>query len=89
MNKCINLTIQGKVQGVGFRYSCRQIAVNMGIRGFVQNLPDGRVFVEAEGDETSLALFENWCKTGPSRARVENIRKETVSFKEYTRFEIK
>ena len=89
MNKCINLTIQGKVQGVGFRYSCKQIAVNMGIRGFVQNLPDGRVFVEAEGDETALTLFENWCKTGPSRAHVENIRKETVSLKEYTQFEIR
>jgi acylphosphatase len=89
MNKCINLTIQGKVQGVGFRYSCRQMAVHMGIKGFVQNLPDGRVFIEAEGDETALALFENWCKTGPSRARVENIRKETVSLKEYTRFEIR
>ena len=48
-----NIVIQGWVQGVGFRYAARKMAFQYGINGFVRNLPDGSVYIEAEGSEAS------------------------------------
>lgn len=48
---------QGHVQGVGFRYQTRQVAQGFEVAGFVRNLPDGRVQLEAEGAEAEVAEF--------------------------------
>jgi acylphosphatase len=53
----------GRVQGVGFRYTCRSLAQNFEVSGFVRNLPDGRVELVAEGepqevDRFLVAIFE-------------------------------
>jgi acylphosphatase len=48
---------QGRVQGVGFRYAVLQLAKEFEVAGFVQNLPDGRVLVEAEGAPPELDAF--------------------------------
>lgn len=47
----------GHVQGVGFRYSTVQVAKEFEVTGFVQNLPDGRVQLEAEGEAGEVARF--------------------------------
>jgi acylphosphatase len=47
----------GRVQGVGFRYQALQVAKGYEVSGFVQNLPDGRVQLEAEGRETEVRDF--------------------------------
>ena len=47
----------GRVQGVGFRYLSLQIAKEFDVSGFVRNLPDGRVQLEAEGDEEQVRAF--------------------------------
>ena len=47
----------GHVQGVGFRYSALQVAREFEVAGFVTNLPDGRVQIEAEGRERDVAAF--------------------------------
>jgi acylphosphatase len=47
----------GRVQGVGFRYQCRQVASGFEVTGIVRNLPDGRVELIAEGDEGELQAF--------------------------------
>ncbi|HWA97537.1 MAG TPA: acylphosphatase [Pirellulales bacterium] len=47
----------GRVQGVGFRYTTRQIAARFDVTGFVQNLPDGSVRLVAEGRESELDRF--------------------------------
>ena len=47
----------GRVQGVGFRYAARQAAQEFEVAGFVQNLPDGRVLLEAEGEPAEVAAF--------------------------------
>ena len=47
----------GRVQGVGFRFATRQVAQEYEVAGTVQNLPDGRVRVEAEGSEEEVAAF--------------------------------
>jgi acylphosphatase len=48
---------RGKVQGVGFRYTTRQVAAGFDVTGYVQNLADGRVRVLVEGDPGELDRF--------------------------------
>jgi acylphosphatase len=47
----------GRVQGVGFRYTALQVSREYDVAGFVANLPDGRVHLEAEGDKTQVTEF--------------------------------
>lgn len=72
MKESVIITISGRVQGVGFRYFVKQKADSLSISGFVKNLPDRKVYVEAEGDAEQLQLFIFSCKQGPSYARVES-----------------
>lgn len=69
-HESVILTIQGRVQGVGFRYFVKQKADLHRISGFVKNLPNGSVLVEAEGEPFELQMFINACKQGPSHANV-------------------
>ena len=71
--KHLNITIIGRVQGVGFRYSALRAANNYKIKGFVRNNTDGSVYIEAEADELNLKLFMEWCRKGPGFARVDKI----------------
>jgi acylphosphatase len=72
--KRLALTITGKVQGVFYRKSAAAEAQRIGITGFVKNLPDGNVYAEAQGTEAQLNEFANWCKRGPVRANVEQVK---------------
>jgi acylphosphatase len=69
----ISLLIKGKVQGVFYRKSTAEKATEIGLTGFVKNLPDGNVYAEAQGTKEQLQNFINWCKRGPDRARVDDI----------------
>jgi acylphosphatase len=55
--KRMHLLYSGKVQGVGFRYTVRQVARGFDVTGTVRNLDDGRVELLAEGNEDELAEF--------------------------------
>ena len=61
------------MQGVYFRVSAKQKALNLGVRGFVQNEADGTVSVEVEGSDAAIAEMVSWCKKGPGLARVKAI----------------
>ncbi len=67
------ITIKGTVQGVGFRYSVRREAQSLEIKGHARNNPDGSVEVLAEGPEKSIEKLIEFCRKGPSFARVESI----------------
>lgn len=54
---------RGRVQGVGFRYTAVRIAGQFDVTGYVQNLPDGRVFVVAEGQAGEIDQFLDRLKT--------------------------
>ena len=76
--KGVVLQIFGRVQGVGFRYYTQKKAAELGITGFVKNLPDGSVHVEAEANEDDLETFVDWCGIGPSWARVSRIDRQNA-----------
>ena len=57
MRKRAHVVYSGRVQGVGFRYSAREVACGYEVTGFVRNLPDGRVEMVAEGDEEEAKAF--------------------------------
>jgi acylphosphatase len=70
----------GRVQGVGFRYTAQSIAATHSVTGYVHNLPDGRVRLEAEGEREELGRF---LKAVAQRME-ENIRICTVDFRPAT-----
>ncbi len=55
--KQLHVYFSGRVQGVGFRYTTKQISNRFAVSGWVRNLPDGRVELLAEGDEDELKSF--------------------------------
>jgi acylphosphatase len=66
------VVVRGNVQGVGFRYYANAQAARLGVAGFVRNLDDGSVEVEAEGDRDAVKTFVDWARTGPPSAFVES-----------------
>lgn len=86
--KHINIRITGKVQGVSFRYTTKVVADQMGVRGIIKNEKDGGLYIEAEGNDTLLEVFLEWCHEGPDRAKIEKVEVETAELKNYRNFEI-
>ena len=68
-----SLRIRGVVQGVNFRYFTRRTAVEYGVSGWVRNLPNGDVEAVFEGRESDVRKIIDWCRVGPSAARVEEL----------------
>ena len=65
--------VNGRVQGVGFRWFVQEAAAVEGLHGWVRNLPDGRVEIRAEGDAEALERFEWHVRVGPRGARVDGV----------------
>ncbi|MEY2436537.1 MAG: acylphosphatase [Acidimicrobiaceae bacterium] len=64
------LVVAGRVQGVWFRDSCQQRALELALSGSVRNLNDGRVEIVAEGEADAVDRLEAWAHHGPPRALV-------------------
>ena len=65
--------VSGRVQGVGFRHFVTRAAAIEGLHGWVRNLPDGRVEIQAEGEREALERFEHRVRQGPAAARVDEV----------------
>ena len=70
--KATRFLVSGIVQGVGYRFFTARAARSLGIRGYVRNLPDGRVEVVAAGTEDALLEFQEVLRRGPAGALVQN-----------------
>jgi acylphosphatase len=68
------LYVAGRVQNVGFRMFARDVATREGVRGWVRNLPDGRVEALLEGEAESVTRLERALRSGPPGARVQTVR---------------
>jgi len=71
--------VQGRVQGVGYRYFVLRAARELGLSGWARNLPDGSVEVVAEGSEAALASLEESLREGPSFARVSAVERTAAA----------
>lgn len=71
--------VRGRVQGVGYRYYALKRAEELGVAGYVHNLPDGSVEVVAEGADEALASFEGRLREGPSFATVEHVERVSLA----------
>lgn len=69
----VHLIIHGLVQGVFYRASTRETALRLGLKGWVRNLPDGKVEAVFEGPADQLQKAIEWCREGPPGARVTKI----------------
>ena len=68
-----HVLISGRVQGVGYRMATQQQARQLGLRGWVRNLADGRVEARFVGEATIVEVMVTWCWQGPPAAQVEAI----------------
>ena len=68
--------INGRVQGVGFRWFAQDTAAREGVTGWVRNLPDGRVEAYVEGEAASVERVERALRRGPGGARVQHVHVE-------------
>jgi acylphosphatase len=71
--------VQGRVQGVGYRYFVLRRAGELGVTGFARNLPDGSVEVIAEGRPEALVGLESGLREGPAFSEVTSVLCEEIS----------
>ena len=77
--KRVHLVVAGRVQGVGFRYYAHDEAIRIGVTGWVRNLRDGNVVLEAEGTELQLREPIRSVSRGPAFARVTEVQEEWMA----------
>ncbi len=81
--------VSGEVQGVFFRDTCRRVAGQQGVTGWVRNLPDGRVEAVFEGAADSVEHLVTWARRGPARARVSDVAVQDEAVEGLRAFEIR
>ena len=86
--KTIRLTITGKVQGVFYRATAKDVADLIGVKGWVKNLPNDNVEIAATATEETLQKFIDWCKQGPPKAKVDDVIVEQLDTEEFSGFRI-
>jgi acylphosphatase len=69
----LHVWVRGRVQGVFFRDSTRREAASLGLRGWVRNLPDGRVEAVFQGGEAACGKALEFVRRGPPSARVDEV----------------
>jgi acylphosphatase len=78
--KRIRVYISGVVQGVFFRHHTKERALELGVTGWVRNLPDGRVEAVFEGEDGSVDRMIAFCKEGPPSAHVTKVELKEESW---------
>lgn len=84
----IHLIIRGKVQRVHFRVKTKALADELGLTGWVRNLPSGEVELIAHGPEDILKRFADWCRQGPARAVVTGVDLSHIADQPFEKFKI-
>jgi Acylphosphatases len=88
MTRCVRCWVSGRVQGVFFRFSTKEQALALGMKGWVRNLPDGRVEVLACGEAHAIIALRNWLHIGPPHAHVTDLECEPAAESGLTDFRI-
>lgn len=85
----VSVRLVGRVQGVGFRWSCQEEAQRLGVRGWVRNQPDESVAGHFEGAREAVDALVGWCRAGSSWARVEGVDVQDVQPSGVSGFQIR
>jgi len=88
MKKSLKIIIRGRLHNAGFRFKTMEAAYKFDIKGIVKYLADRSIYIEAEGDESQLEEFLQWCRKGPLGAKVREVLYEESEFKDYAKFDI-
>ena len=83
MEKHLQIKVLGKTQGVGFRFTTHLGFVDLGLKGTVENMPDGSLLIHAQGEEDKLERLVKWCHKGPEGAMVEKVETEELPLKSF------
>ena len=84
-----HIIVKGKVQGVSFRYHTKKEADLNGLVGTARNLPNGDVEIYVSGEDSQLAHFEKWCRSGSPYSRVDQVVAKPLPLqREYNGFNI-
>lgn len=90
MEKRVHVVVQGTVQGVGYRWFVYQAAKSLGLKGFVKNLIDGTVEIEAQGERAMIEDFLKKVRIGPIGAYVTSVKVREKNIEDdFEGFEIK
>ena len=87
--KNLKIIISGRVQGVFFRRFAKINAERLGIKGYVKNLSDGNVEINASSEKEKLDIFLNEIRRGPEGAYIEDIEISEIDLKNFNGFEIR
>jgi len=88
MNVSYIAHVSGRVQGVFFRVSSQQKAIDYGLSGYARNLADGDVEVFLSGEEENVEKMLAWLKHGPEQAEVSEMQQKQVDWQEHSFFSI-
>ena len=88
MNVSYIAHVSGKVQGVYFRVSSQQKAIDYGLSGYARNLADGDVEVFMSGEEENVEKMLAWLEHGPDLADVTQMQQKQVDWQEHSFFSI-
>jgi acylphosphatase len=81
--KRVRVMVSGRVQGVGFRWSARSRAAELGLTGWVRNLPDRRVEICFQGEEGAVEEMKDWCRAGSQFSHVRSVSVIDEALAEY------
>ncbi len=89
MQECIRYRVFGRVQGVFFRASTRDVALRLALIGWVRNCADGSVELVACGERLRLEELERWLWQGPELAEVAEVTQEPVPCENFKGFQVR
>ena len=75
-----HVVVRGLVQGVYFRASAREVALGMGLTGWVRNRGDGGVEARVQGPPAAVAAMVDWFRSGPPHARVDSFERDETAY---------
>jgi acylphosphatase len=84
----VHLLIKGKVQGVFYRASAKDVATQLNLNGWIRNTKEGDVEAVVTGDEDLVKEFIEWCKKGPRKAEVDKVEVTEKSDEQFFGFTI-
>jgi acylphosphatase len=84
----VHILVKGKVQGVFYRASAREVAENLKLTGWVKNTEEGNVEMVATGTKDHIKQFVDWCRQGPPKAVVTDIVVSVKDDEVFTHFKV-